>query len=254
MCAHRHRSWAFTWNNYTQDSINLCKQLPYNYLVLGYEVAPTTNTPHIQGFVNLKSAKTMSALKAITNTSIHLEFMKTQHDSNRMVKYCKKTGKFEEFGVWNHGPPVLVYDNVKTISQVRFLDWKVKNSIQPRTDKPYIVWLYGPSGCGKSQRAISPNCYIKDSTQWWDGYVGQSRIVLDDWEVPLPGTPAFRDFLRLLDRYPYQGQFKGGYVNINSPEIFITTDKHPSYWLGEENNYYDQVIRRVDELINLEKK
>jgi len=77
---------------------------------------------------------------------------------------------------------------------------------------------------------------------WWDGYEQQEAIIIDDFDGKWP----YRDLLRLLDRYPYQGQFKGGYFKVNSPYIYITCEFAPSYfWQGNE---YAQVFRRLKEV------
>jgi len=51
--------------------------------------------------------------------------------------------------------------------------------------------------------------------------------------------------LRLLDKYPYQGQIKGGYVKINS-NIIITCEFPPEYfWKGNE---LAQITRRINKI------
>jgi len=109
-----------------------------------------------------------------------------------------------------------------------------------RSEKPAVTWLWGGTGVGKTRTATEGGSfYIKDATRWWDGYEQQETIVIDDFD----GSWPFRDLLRLLDRYPYQGQTKGVYVKINSPKIFITCDRHPSeFWGGHE---FEQLKRRL---------
>jgi hypothetical protein len=74
--------------------------------------------------------------------------------------------------------------------------------------------------------------------------------VIDDFDGKWP----YRDLLRLLDRYVYQGQIKGGYVHINSDYIIITCEHRPEeYWSGNE---LTQVRRRLDcvhECTNIDK-
>lgn len=115
---------------------------------------------------------------------------------------------------------------------------------EDREEAPHVVWLWGKAGVGKTRRAIESHasCYIKDGTQWWNGYNQEEAIVIDDFDFRWP----YRDLLRLLDRYKYQGQTKGGYVKINSPYIYITCEHPPSYhWAGNE---LKQVLRRVAEV------
>lgn len=49
----RSRGWCFTINNYTELDVAQVKALeePSSAIIAGYEVAPTTGTPHIQGYV-----------------------------------------------------------------------------------------------------------------------------------------------------------------------------------------------------------
>lgn len=62
------RYWGFTWNNYTEDNVqrllNLSPDL-VKYIVFGYEVCPTTGTPHLQGWVEFKNAVRTGGAKDI---------------------------------------------------------------------------------------------------------------------------------------------------------------------------------------------
>lgn len=117
---------------------------------------------------------------------------------------------------------------------------------EDRKEPPKVTWLWGATGVGKTRRATEgASFYMKDGTKWWDGYEQQDRIVIDDFD----GSWPFRDLLRLLDRYPYQGQTKGGYVKINSPEIIITCEFPPTHWW--EGTALRQVQRRLTEVIHL---
>ena len=71
--ASRSRDYYITYNNYDQDQIDKLAALECVYIVYGKEIAPTTGTPHLQGYVRFKSPKTMSAaLKALPGAP-HIE-------------------------------------------------------------------------------------------------------------------------------------------------------------------------------------
>lgn len=91
--------------------------------------------------------------------------------------------------------------------------------------------------------------YVKDETQWWDGYTGNDVILFDDFRGQIP----FNVMLRILDRYPYQGQVKGGYTHINSEHIFITSCKKPTeiYKSEDVKENIDQMVRRIDNILLL---
>jgi len=64
------RNWTFTINNYTDEDIKLIasweKVKDFKCLMYGKEIAPSTGTPHLQGFIcfnTLKSGKQICALR-----------------------------------------------------------------------------------------------------------------------------------------------------------------------------------------------
>lgn len=119
-----------------------------------------------------------------------------------------------------------------------------------RDKPPWVYWVWGPTGVGKTKFAteLGASFYMKDHTKWWDGYAQQETIIIDDFD----GTWPFRDLLRLLDRYPYQGQYKGGYIPINSPNIVITCDRSLEECMGHLSPLeLDQLRRRINYFKNL---
>lgn len=91
------RNWCFTINGYDNDTLERLK-VPNDavlYLVAGLEVAPTTGTKHIQGFVSLKKKLRMNQVKKIIGAS-HLTVANGSPEQNRT--YCTKEGDFFEYG------------------------------------------------------------------------------------------------------------------------------------------------------------
>lgn len=87
----RSRGWCFTHNNYTPEHEEFWKSFPCEYLIAGKEVAPTTNTPHLQGFFLFKDAKTFSSVQKKIPTGVHIEPARSVPAS---IEYCKKGGDF----------------------------------------------------------------------------------------------------------------------------------------------------------------
>ena len=122
--------------------------------------------------------------------------------------------------------------------------------MKPRTEKPKVVWLWGQSGVGKTREAFNVpedmTVYSWNQTKWWNGYAQQFRIVIDDFTFD-GSDSSFRYLLKLLDRYHLKVETKGGMVEINSPEIYITSEFPPNNWF-KEGNSLNQVLRRLDEV------
>lgn len=259
----RSRAWCFTLNNYTVEEYTKLQELNYSYIVLGEEVGEKKHTPHIQGYVEFKNAKSMDAFKNDVSLRLHLE--KRKGTPQEASDYCKKDGCFFEDGHLSHQGRASALDQIcemvqqkKNIQEIALYAPKdyvrynrginaFAQSLQKDRDPnfpPQVFWFWGKSGTGKTRTATESNSsfYIKDSSKWWDGYNGQDAIIIDDFD---PEHWPYRDFLRLLDRYPYQGQTKGGYVKINSPKIYITCEFEPKdFW---SDNCLTQVCRRISE-------
>lgn len=96
----RVRKWIFTLNNYIDTDIEKLKNNElFQYICFGKEIAPSTNTPHLQGFLITKKKITLNSLKkklGLSN-SIFLDRMKS--DEKSCIEYCKKEGNFYEEGI-----------------------------------------------------------------------------------------------------------------------------------------------------------
>lgn len=98
--------------------------------------------------------------------------------------------------------------------------------------KKHFVWVYGPPGTGKT-RLFYDECakkglryYLKHPlNHWWDGYLDQEMVLLDDF----PKTGADHMMFRLkqwLTEFPFPAEFKGGHSEIRPKNIFITSNFH----------------------------
>nr|WAE42150.1 MAG: replication associated protein [Cressdnaviricota sp.] len=254
-------SWCLTWNNYSTDDYKSLSEYESVYKILAKEIGES-GTPHIQGYIEFKSTKELSVLH---NTFPKVHFEKRRGTQEQAIIYCMKDKDFIETGTkkqQGQRTDLIKVANAiveKTFESTDFPVEYIKYSngikafktslIKDRTEKPHVIWLHGESGTGKTRTPVErfPNSYyIKDNSQWWDGYSGEQCIIIDDFSVKKWDV---KDLLQLLDRYKYQGQSKGGYVKINSPFIYITCDNAPStFW---SDNDLKQVVRRIDEITEL---
>lgn len=122
--------------------------------------------------------------------------------------------------------------------------------------KPEVTVLIGAPGVGKTRYAFDKhgheNVYIMPcgdgaaKSVWWDNYRGQDVIILDDFD----GQIQYRYLLRLLDRYPFQMQTKGGYCWRKCTKIYITSNVEISDWYPAEGDCA-ALRRRITEIRHL---
>jgi len=119
---------------------------------------------------------------------------------------------------------------------------------------PRVFWFYGSTGTGKTlavfEASGAEEVYSKPGgNDWWDGYCGQPVVLLDDYRG---NWFPFANLLRLLDRYPLQVPFKGGYVPFNSPTIYITCPVRPEVLYSSMETRTEgsiaQLLRRITEV------
>lgn len=91
------RRWCFTINNPNADHFDRLARLDCVYIVYGQETAPTTGTPHLQGFVIFERPVRRNYLTDEIGQG-HYEL--TRGTSKQAADYCKKEGNFEERGTF----------------------------------------------------------------------------------------------------------------------------------------------------------
>lgn len=102
------------------------------------------------------------------------------------------------------------------------------------SDTPCHTSVYwGAPGTGKTRRAAfeageSVFWLTKPggNVLWWDGYTGQECVVIDEFYGWIP----FDTLCRILDRYPYQVECKGGTINFTTKRFIITSNVAPEQW------------------------
>lgn len=263
------RNWCFTLNNYTDDDLQWVSTYGYSYCIFAKEVGES-GTPHLQGYMEFPSVKLLTTLHN-AHPRVHWEMRKGTQE--QAIAYCRyddypkcivENTVVEEIGEKKHqgnrtdliavAHAVVKKNFVSTEFPEEYIKYHkgieaFKSSLYAhRTESPIVVWRWGLAGTGKTREPYDKHIdsvYIKDSTMWWDGYEQQEAIIIDDFDGHWP----YRDLLRLLDRYPYQGQYKGGYHKINSKYIYITCEHHPSHFWG--GNELEQITRRLTDIMEV---
>jgi len=256
----RARSYVFTWNNPNEFDYSLisCK-----YMIVGAEVAPETKTPHHQGYIMFPSQKVFTKVKTILPPGCHIEAANGTPQQN--IKYCSKEsihfekGDRPEMGKRNDIVKVkeavaegkgmsYIIDLTNSYQAMRCGELILKYKERKRDFKPIIKWYYGPTGTGKSRAAYAET---KDpwvsgkNLQWWQGYDAHAHVILDDFRA---SHCEYDELLRILDRYPFTVDCKGGSRQLLATLTIITSHKSPQDLFSNSRENVDQLLRRIDEL------
>lgn len=253
------RNFCFTVNN---------PVFPYEYFrwieqncrwcIVGAEIAKT-GTPHHQGYAVLRERTRFNTVKQVCGW--HIESRRGTHAQAR--DYCKKDGDYYEYGVEpNPGHrtdldavrELVVTDGMRGATMefgyqaCRFARMYLTYHEPVRRSPPAVFWICGPSGCGKTRLAREicegTDTYTKRTGgKWWDGYDGQTSVIIDDWR---PDWWPFEYLLGLLDRYEMRIEDKGGSRQFRGDLICVTSILHPrdcaNYWRTEP---IEQLLRRI---------
>lgn len=239
------RAFCFTFNNYSLLDENAIQELDCDYLVYGREIAPTTQTRHLQGYIHYPTPRSVKKVGGLFKWHIEV----AHGDAKSNYAYCTKSGDFYEKGSqpksasdggqmekdrWTQiikdaregtleeKEPKIYFTHLKTVKALRT---EYLQSQPPATlDTPTGVFYIGPTGCGKSRTARdeNPGAYIKNCNKWWDGYVNQEAVIMDDLDPQV--SKALSHHIKIwLDHYPFTAEIKGGSLFIRPKRVIITT-------------------------------
>jgi len=253
-----------TINNYSENDISDFDKMDCEYSIRGFEVGKT-GTPHIQGYVYFKDAKSLEKVKKMLPRA-HLE--KSKGTAIQNYVYCNKDGDFVEKGTRPEQGKRKAFDLVKetileTNSMASVLE--VADSYQSakfgelmlkykEPARPYgprkVYWLWGDTGTGKTFGVFEkhPEVFCPASFKWWDGYDGHKVVLLDDIRGDFC---KYHEMLMLTGERPFRVEHKGGSRQAVYDTLYITSCCHPSdLWQTCEDK--SQLLDRLTEIIHYE--
>lgn len=259
----RVRGWCFTLHEYSDEELSKFENIEVKYIVYGKEICPTTQRKHLQGYMYFQDKVSMKWIKEKLGIKrIHLESANGTAEQNR--KYCTKEGEYVERGerpqqgrrsdiafvreIIKSGGNIrkLLEEDCVNYQTIKIAEKYLTYCESSRNYKPEVYWIYGSTGTGKSHLAYEmagEDVYTcnKDN-KWWDGYDGHECVVIDDMRGDFA---KFHEILRLLDKYQYRAEVKGGFRQLLAKRIIITTTKHPRVMFKKSEEDIDQLVRRI---------
>lgn len=268
----RYRDWAITVNNYTPEDFDMIRDLYHkkkaSYLVIGQEIAPTTGTPHLQGYVYFPNAKSFDAVLKMCPRGTHLGARYST--PQKASEYCKKIPGYEEYGtlpqrqgqrndlaevrdmVTEGATMEQIIDVASNYQTLRTAELLFKYKEKKRNWKPRVIWIHGYSGAGKTRKAYEmfPNLYRKTNSmgKWFEGYDAHENVLIDD--VKNDSQEYYEFLLEILDRYDVLVECKGSSRQFLGRNIVCTSLWHPKHLYSKFLEGYE-LIRRIDEFIDL---
>ena len=249
--------------------------------ICGYETLNSDGektTPHLQGFIEFKHAKTMSAVKkAMRCQGVHLE-RPIGTDYQNWV-YCTKEEKIvvqvgdfpkedtkskhkdweDAHKHFQHGKDMMSLIESKPhmtryISALRSLQAEHHVHSQVEWRDVTTTYISGSAGCGKSSQIQAKygheNVYrITDKKNPWDSYRGEEIVVFEEYRSNF----GIENMLNWLDGYPIMlpcryvnrpAAFTKVFILTNIPlqEQFETVQEcHPETW--------GAFLRRIDNIV-----
>lgn len=262
------KRFCFTLNNYTpEDEVNV-KALECAFLVYGHEVAPSTGTPHLQGYIEMHKKTT---IKGMTKVLPRTSFQVCKGTADHNITYCQKEGA----NIFTKGAPAkqgerndltnlrndimegrttvdqivldkpdLYHQYGRTLSKIE--DLRMRKLF--RTETTQGLWYFGPTGVGKSHKAYanySPDTHYnwKDDNGWQDGYAQQETVIINEFR----GSIKFSELLQLVDKWPFDVRRRNREpMPFTSKLVIITSSLPPEqvYKMLDHKDKINQLMRR----------
>ncbi len=257
----RARNWFLTVNNYSTEERQFAEKYECVYLLIAEEVGEKEHTEHLHIYFELRNQKSFSKIKKeFPRANIQV----AKGNAEQVKSYLSKQNLVVEIGTPKEQGKRTDLDNVKEILEetnsmrevvnvatsyqsVRMAECILKYNEKQRNFKPLVKWYCGLTGTNKTRTAMEecdPDDVHKQDfgIKWWEGYDAHKYVVIDDFRKDFC---KFHELLKLIDRYPYRVECKGGSRQMLAETMIITSAYHPRD-IYETREDLGQLIRRID--------
>jgi len=270
------KSWIFTINNYTEEDVRMVRAVPCQRIIAGFEVAPTTGTPHIQGAIVFKKATRCKGVCAMLGGRARCKQMAGKWCDQ---SYCAKDGEivrmedntsqgkrvdlegFRTAIKRNAGDIELLDKHLTEVAKYPRLMHFARAAYSKERGREFrkveVHVLWGEGGSNKSRQAMytedgvrKTDSYVVPKTEnlkWFMDYQGESTIIINDFY----GGCKWSRFLDLLDGHQMCVEVKGAHVYAEWTTVIITSNKHPDGWYREYDTSHKEMARRLTTITRL---
>jgi len=241
------RAFKFTWNTWDENSESLLQEWKCKYLVYGYELAPSTGRPHLEGYIAFDSPRHLSAMRRLM-PGCYVVIAKGTAEQN--FDYASKDGLYFEKGIrprdpkdggalererWHLARTAAREGRFEDIPDEMYVRYQASFKRMRKEDQPkpvdlphgqkYGVWIYGPTGTGKSHAARTQygDVYLKDLNKWWDDYIPGQNAFIDEVS-PDHGAWLSSLLKKWVDRWVFSAEVKGGKILARPPRVIVTSN------------------------------
>jgi len=218
---------------------------------------------HWQVIVAFKTKKSLQTCKSLFTNTTHAELSRSEAASDYVwkddtsvdgtrfeygAKPIRRNSRIDWESVWASAVSgaldlIPASIRVQSYSSIRRIECDYARPVSMEREC-FVFW--GPTATGKSRRAwaeAGPHAYPKDPrTKFWDGYQGESVVVMDEFR----GIIAVGNLLRWLDRYPVRVEVKGSARVLLCKSMWITSNIPPEQWWPDlDSDTFSAFRRRV---------
>lgn len=227
--------WCFTLNNYSENEYNDLLNFSTNSAkvwIIGKEIGEN-KTPHLQGYINLKTRTRLTALKKINNRT-HWEITKGSEEQN--LKYCSKDGDYKTNALIKREPKIIT----------NLYDWQseMENILLNEHNDRTVHWICDRKGCtGKTQflkyMVYNHKCIFTNGGKRNDimnllynqqKYLQSANPAIIIWNLPRDINKDFISYEaieNIKDGLICNNKFECGSFIMDSPNILIMGNQLP---------------------------
>lgn len=260
------RRYCLTLNNPTEAERASLTAINPKVVTRGFvadEVGSKKGVPHFQGFIHLKNAKSMPALKKFLGSN-RWHFDKASGTDWENFEYCRKENT--PFITWGDEPTeegdLSAWEQVVEMVKNGFENWEIIERFpglavrcQSALDKYRleldrkdagwrdltVTFITGPTECGKTRSVMETYGYsnvyrITDKKHPWDTYAGQDVVIFEEFRSSFD----ISDMLNWLDGYPVELPARYANKLAKFTKVFILSNES---WESQ----YEGVKERVPE-------